>query len=328
MRISSIPELRTQLFSMLKGASHSAIVTHKDPDGDGFAAALALQRILILFNYNVPIILNEPAPAVYDYLQGSRSSFVWNNELAYDLLIFLDCHEQKRIGACGALVEKAKQIITIDHHDQYNPIPESWNYLDPQEVSVGIIIYEMFKDGLKTFPPLERQYIIDCIYTTILNDTDNFTNANSKPKAYEVSQELISLGLKPWEIYAAFFQNKPYTETRFLGEVLSTVEVYFEEKVLFMHSTLDMLAHNNLNQDATSKLTRWVKGVRNNQVIVYFREIAHGRYRLSLRSETVNVLKIAQKHDGGGHLKAAGCELLGSLEEVKSIIIEDLKEQI
>jgi nanoRNase/pAp phosphatase (c-di-AMP/oligoRNAs hydrolase) len=37
---------------------------------------------------------------------------------------------------------------------------------------------------------------------------------------------------------------------------------------------------------------------------------------------------IAVKYGGGGHEKASGCEMKGSLEELKITLLEDIREQL
>ncbi len=50
---------------------------------------------------------------------------------------------------------------------------------------------------------------------------------------------------------------------------------------------------------------------------VFLKELGDGRVKVSLRSNgDVNVARVAHAIGGGGHEKAAGAEVPGSLEEV------------
>ena len=50
-------------------------------------------------------------------------------------------------------------------------------------------------------------------------------------------------------------------------------------------------------------------------------------FKLSVRStETIDASKFCQKFGGGGHIRAAGCELTGTLEQVKKIVAENAAE--
>jgi bifunctional oligoribonuclease and PAP phosphatase NrnA len=313
-----------QLLEKIASAKNIGILTHKDPDGDGLAAAIALQSYLLWKNYKSEIILEEPAPQIYRYLKADELTRVWNSDLTFDFLIILDCHEPSRLGVCSELLKDARIVFVADHHEKRDTIPHATNWIDSHAVSVGIMIHHCIYTEMLIAPPDVKKFYANAIYTSILNDTDNFVNSNTDITAYQTVVELMPLGLKPNEVANEFLFNKPALELKFIGEVLSTIEIHESGKVLFLDSTLDMLQRNGLDQSATTKLTRWVKGVAGVEVVVYFREIESKLYRLSLRSVHTPVNKIAELYGGGGHKVAAGCAIDGTLAEVKQIILNHL----
>ena len=65
---------------------------------------------------------------------------------------------------------------------------------------------------------------------------------------------------------------------------------------------------------------RSIKGVR---LALLFRQLANGRIKVSFRSKgSVNVAELAQQFGGGGHQKASGASLEGSLHEVQVRVLE------
>jgi phosphoesterase RecJ-like protein len=51
--------------------------------------------------------------------------------------------------------------------------------------------------------------------------------------------------------------------------------------------------------------------------------------RVNLRSKTcVNVSEIAAQFGGGGHIRAAGCTVNGSLADAKAMIINAVKDKL
>ncbi|NQT65204.1 MAG: DHH family phosphoesterase, partial [FCB group bacterium] len=192
----------------------------------------------------------------------------------------------------------------------------------------GAIIYKMFKKEIDDFNEKSTNYIAQAIYTTILNDTDNFLNQNVDEETFSICSELMKYKIDPGRITELFLLNKPANEIRFVGEVLSTIETYNNDQILFMHSTVDMLMRNKVGHEGNSKLTRWVKGTHSVKVTVLFNQVVKNRFRISLRSNYINVNKIAVKYGGGGHEKASGCEMKGSLEELKNTLLVDIREQL
>lgn len=328
MIIKSLLNLKNELLNSISKEKSIGIVTHQNPDGDGLPACIALKILLETSGYQSTFVLEEPAPETFSFIQASDYTRLVSDDMQFDVLLLVDCHEQKRIGKCGFLVEKAKKVITIDHHPPGDLIKNAKSYFDVEIVCAGAIIYNLFSDVMKQIEANKQNYLASLFYITILNDTDHFMNANVDAFTYTFCSELMQYGLKPGEITQEFLFKKKPLEMRFIGEVLATIDMCYNEKVLFMHSTIEMLERNNLTDAATSKLTRWVKGVENVKVVVYFREMEQNKYRLSLRSNFINVNKIAVKYNGGGHVKASGCEMYGALEEIKINILQDIQEQM
>jgi phosphoesterase RecJ-like protein len=328
MILQTISDLKNALIIHAGRAKSIGIVTHQNPDGDGLPACIALKIIFKELGYESAIVLEEQAPNTYDFLQAKSYTITMKDEYQFDFLILLDCHEKKRIGNCSVLVDRANNVITIDHHPPIETIQKASCFFDVDIVCAGAIIYKLFSDEMKMFTPDKQNYLANAFYTTVLNDTDNFMNANVDEYTFQFCSELMKYSLNPGIITQEFLFKKKPNEMRFIGEVLATIDLKLNQRVLFMHSTKEMLDRNALTDDATTKLTRWVKGVENVLVVVYFRETETGSYRLSLRSNFINVNIIAAKYNGGGHIKAAGCEIIGSLQNVKNEILKDIQEQM
>ncbi len=326
MKILKLNSLKTELLTAIKEYSPIAILTHSNPDGDGFCAALALQEIISHYGKKADVLLEKSPAEKYDFLDAQNRTKIFFNHLYYELIIILDAHSENRIGECAEILPTAQKIISIDHHLEQDPISNAITYIDVNAVSIGAIIFELFKEELPDI--LNNHYIANAIYTTILNDTDNFINSNVDAKTFEICSKLMEYGVQPGEIVQNFLLNKPPQQMKFIGEVLSTIKTYENDKILFMKITLNMLEQNALKADSTDKIMRWIKGTKNVDVSICFQEIRKDRYRLSLRSSRVDVNKVAVLFGGGGHKKASGCEMKGTLSEVQKTILNELKKQL
>ncbi len=328
MIINSYREIAKKIWHSFKESDKVGIITHHNPDGDGLAASLALKKLAESYGYSVDIILEESALKSLEFLSASQKTLVVSENMIYDTIILLDCHEQSRVGKCSLLIDKATLVFAVDHHEMKDVIPESITYIDASKVSVGAIIYDMFEDKIKELDGDNLKYIVDAIYTTILNDTDIFLNANTNTETFELCRDLSELGLISGDVIQRFTMSKTASEMKFVGDVLSTLKSFNKGKIIFAHSTLEMLAKNNLGNEATSKMTKWLKYIDGYVAIAYFNEIGENRFRVSLRSNEINVNKIAVEFGGGGHIKASGCEIDGNLEQVQSKILERFREQL
>ncbi len=326
-------ELRSVILSAIREYESICLLTHKNPDGDGLSTCLVLREIFSSYQKEVDIVLETKAPDSLDFLAAKERTVIYHEKQSYPLIIIVDCHSRSRLGKCAPLLDKAELVIAVDHHennDNGSPSEREADliYNDPETVSAGAIIFQAFKKEIDSFPAEKQKEAAAALYVTIINDTNNFTNKNTDSSVFQICAELCRMDIEPDEITKTFLFSKPADYFRFIGQTLATIETAEQGKVLFFHSTGKMLSENNLQADATSKVTSWLKRPQGVEVIVYFREIAADRYRLSLRSETIDVNNIAHKYKGGGHLNAAGCEIRGKLAEIQSSVLLDIKQQL
>lgn len=314
------------------GMAHDVIITtHVNPDGDGFCAALAMNRLLKLQGKKSHIVIDPQTDLQrFSFLMHDSQITVYDqNDPPCDMLLILDCNSYDRIGERSGLIPKAKQTVLLDHHVLENsPIHADLSYIDISYVSVGAMIFRLFQDEITCLPESDRIHVCNCIYTTILNDSNNFTNGNTDAETFRISSELQQLGIKAHLLYQQYFLNHSAEEMRYVGQTLATIKLYLNRKVLIMHSTVDMGKDNNLDPDSVMNITRWVQGIAGISALVYLREEAPLRFKASLRSQYVDVNRIAVKYGGGGHRSASGCTMQGSLEEVSSVLLADLSSAL
>jgi phosphoesterase RecJ-like protein len=65
------------------------------------------------------------------------------------------------------------------------------------------------------------------------------------------------------------------------------------------------------------------------EVAIQFYEQKPNSYKISFRSRGhVNVATIAECFAGGGHVNAAGCEIVGEFEEVQTVIYQAVEQAL
>jgi phosphoesterase RecJ-like protein len=111
--------------------------------------------------------------------------------------------------------------------------------------------------------------------------------------------------------------------------VTDLMEYYLDNKVTMICITNKIL--NELGVDANdldgcASIPLQVEGV---EVGITIKEREDGAFKVSMRSaDDVNVSAICQKLGGGGHVKAAGCLVTGTLEEVKEKLVETVRQSL
>lgn len=306
------------------------IVTHNNPDGDGLAVSLGLKRLFSAQGITLDIVLQGGSLERLAYLDVQNQTIKLTPDLKYENIIVIDCHDYSRIGKAEALVRKADRVLIIDHHIKEEVIENADYYIDTDASCVGVIAYNLLKKDLPKVNKATQKYFAEAIYTSIINDTNNFLNDNVRADDFNISAELLKYGLIPSVIAVKLLHEKEVSEFKMIAETLSTLKLYEDGKILIFHTTKESLDRHNLNDEATAKMTQWVKGAIGVDIILYYREASKNEYKFSIRTDipNYNVQQVAKAFGGGGHEKASGFTVKGNITEIVSKVIEEIKSKI
>lgn len=319
-------DITIELFALVNKAKSIALTTHMNSDGDGMVACFALQEILKQKGFASTIITDGEDLQRYGFLMQDPHILPFNEDLRFDLCIVLDCNSYDRLGKREALVRGASKVAVLDHHViEHNPISAELTLIDYSFASVGALLWHSLASAIQTLSPELRRYVADCVYVTILNDSNNFSNANTNAAMFDLAADLAREGVQPQQLHMFYLQNHSPVEMQYVGRSLATIRLHEGDKYLFLHSDYALAEELGINPSDYMSVTRWVQGISGLQAIAYFREDEPGHWKISLRSLELNVQEVAALHGGGGHRKASGLSLQGTLEEVQQIILRDIK---
>lgn len=100
-----------------------------------------------------------------------------------------------------------------------------------------------------------------------------------------------------------------------------------EERCAIIYLTREQIEQtgaDGTDLEGITAIPRMIEGV---QVGVTMRQQPGGSYKVSVRTITgVNASDICARLGGGGHAQAAGCEILGSLENAKSALLAEVEK--
>ena len=93
--------------------------------------------------------------------------------------------------------------------------------------------------------------------------------------------------------------------------------------------TIDMLERNEISFNDSDGVTSYTRDIDGVEVGLLFKEKAPGEVKVSFRSKNyVDVSAVAQVFGGGGHVRASGCTIKDSIENVKKIVINEVLKHI
>lgn len=301
-----------------------ALISHIMPDGDTIGSALALAMHLKASGKEVALFCEHTVPPAYCFLSMSeafRQPGSWDAEREhYPLVIAVDCSDLTRLGACLPVCEKAECTVNIDHHISNEHFAEI-NLVDDTAAAVGEMIFSLIRaaNGTITRPMAEA------LYAAISLDTGNFSYSNTTSTSHRIAAELLDCGIDVYAINNILFRTHTIGRTRLLTLVLATLEMYRDNTIAAMTVTDEMIEQSGADESETEGMINFAREINTVEVGLLFRVRTGGKVKVSFRSkERIDVSMLAQAFGGGGHTRAAGCTIEGTLEETKKQVFDRL----
>lgn len=298
------------------------IGNHVNPEGDAIGSVLALGLVLKGLGKRVQVLSQDPTPEVFSFLPGAEEiRHQAPKNVPFDVAFALDCGDKTRLGEEFGQVKEIGKIINIDHHVSNRHFGDI-NLVDPAASSTAEIIFDL----LRHIPVKLTPGVAENIYTAILTDTGSFHYSNTSPKTFSVARSCLLAGVNPWKVAEKVYESQPLPRLRLLPLVLATLEVDGDGRIPYVIVTQKSMEEAGASVALTEDFINFPRSLKGSEVALLFREISAEKYRVSMRSRgNVDVARIAEEFQGGGHPQAAGCTVEGSLSEVKGKVLERVK---
>ncbi|MGH7534783.1 MAG: DHH family phosphoesterase, partial [Gemmatimonadales bacterium] len=265
-----------------------------------------------------------PTPSRFAFLFGDLPGIDRTGEAVReirraDMIIVLDISDLGRLGMLhDAVRDRGVPVGCIDHHVSTGVLPPGPRFLDPAAAATGELVFELAAaNGWTMTEDAARG-----LYVALLTDTGGFRFSNTRPRTLRIAAELLETGVDPEEIYLEVYARAPEGRPRLFAEALQTLVVEPERGLAWVTvppGAIERLGVSSDDLDGVVEFPRSIEGVR---MALLFREMSQGRIKVSLRSVgNVDVAAFAKGFGGGGHTKAAGLALTGSLAEVQAAVL-------
>lgn len=298
---------------LIRSFDNVLILVHHFPDGDtlgcGYALCMALQKL----GKNARVECCDKIPDHYDYIISS----VEKQDFEYEHIVAVDVADVKLLGSLdGKYGDKVE--LCIDHHASNTVFAEN-TYVDSSAAAACEIIYEII---LALGVEIDAE-IAAALYTGVATDTGCFKFSNTTPRTHIIAAELMKTGINYGEINRIMFDTK--SKSRFSVERMALENMIFthNDKIALMTISQEMIRESKADDgdlDGITSLPRTIEGVI---VGITLRERKDGKYKISVRSHApVSASKLCAKFGGGGHDRAAGCEIANTLENARKMMID------
>ncbi len=317
MTRNSLEEISTEI----KKARSVILTGHVSADGDSIGSMLALGQMLQQLQKKVYMVSAEEIPFKYRFLPKANQVLVGKlPENKCDLLVVLDCASPGRLDPAVQPITAATLVVNIDHHAD-NTLFGNMNYVDSEAAAVGEIVHKLGKQlSVVTTPSIAA-----CLYVAISADTGSFKYQNTRPETLRIAAELMESGLELGQVSARLYEEKTLSSLRLLQAALGTLQIIHPEgngAIAWMSITMEMEAECKSQPGDVEELINYTRGIAGVEIGILFREMPHGMIKVGFRSKYfANVNEIAAIFGGGGHRRAAGCSVLGTMDAVVSQVL-------
>lgn len=305
-------ELETAV-DQLKSFDDVLILLHHFPDGDTIGCGFALCRTLQSIGKRARVECCDEISSKYGYI----TSIIENQQFEPKHIVSVDVADAKLLGSlCDVYGERVE--LCIDHHASNLDYAKE-TYVDANSAAACEIIYEII---LKLGVEIDEK-IAAALYTGIATDTGCFKFTNTTAKTHIIAAELIKKGINYGEINRIMFDTKSKSRVMVEQMALNSMEFAHFDRIATIVISQDMLKKSNAEDfelEGITSLPRQIEGVI---VGITLRERKDGKYKISVRShEPVSASKLCSYFGGGGHERAAGCEIDDTLENAKKMLVE------
>lgn len=307
----------------LENVKKVAIAGHVRPDGD------CVGSVMGVYNY---IVDNYPNMEVHAYMEGysDRLKYVAGLEnvedkvadFDFDLFIIVDTADKERIGVARELLDKDIKTLVIDHHISNTKYGDD-NIVVSDASSACEVIYELMEDDKIS------KNTAEALYTGMVHDSGVFKYQSTSKKTMNIAGNLIEKGIEITDIIDEGFYARSYVQNQVLGKALMESILLFDGKCIVSKVSKREMEFFGITHNDMGGIVEQLRLTTGVEIAIFIYQTDTYEYKVSLRSKKyVDCNEIAGYFGGGGHVRAAGCVLNGSVYDVINNLTREIEKQI
>lgn len=310
-----------QMAERLLDADNILVLCHKNPDGDTVGSGAALYHALRALDKTAAVLCSDPIPPTFGY----TNIHLYDGSFQPEAVVATDVASLQLFGEKNNVPELARHVdFCIDHHSGNGGYAD-FTLLDATAAATAELVTRVIEAMHVSITPL----MADCLYTGLATDTGCFKFSNTTAYTHLVAARLIEAGARIAELNTILFDTVP--RERMLAErmAIDNLEYHLNGQCALIYLTRDEIAESRVEPSDLEDLTGMPIRIAGVKVGVTLRQQPSGSYRISIRTVAgVDACAIARRLGGGGHNRAAGCELEGNLENTKSAVLAEVESEL
>ena len=311
---------------VLRAAARPTLFCHRSPDGDTVGAALGLARALRHLGQEPAVVCSDPLPPSLHFLPGS-DTIAAAVPADPDLLVTVDISDPGLLGGLRDDLERlrpGRTLLNIDHHasdTEYGDV----NLVDTTAASTAEIVYDL----MAVLPaPIDRDTAV-LLLTGIINDTHSFQNANSTPRALTTAAALVAAGADAAVVsYNLLLRRRPQAALLW-GRTLATLQLDDAGRVASAVATRELVDECGAEISDLDGVVEFLRSIDGVDLAFLLKGMPDGHFKASVRTTArVDAVELTAAFGGGGHRRAAGCDLPGPTEAARAALLARYHELV
>lgn len=308
----------------LREAKTVAIAGHVRPDGDCVGSCLGL--FLYIREYfpqiEVAVYLEEFSES-FRFLQGADEVLHdCEGDKNYDLFFALDCGDIQRLGVAKAYFGSAKKTICIDHHISNMGFAQI-NYIEPEASSASELVCTLLEENKIT------KGMAEALYMGMVHDTGVFQYSCTSSRTMRLAGMLMDKGIDFSKIVDDTYYVKTYVQNQILGRALLESILMLDNRIIFSAIRQKDMRFYGVTAKDLDGIVQQLRNTKGVEAAIFLYETGPQEFKVSMRSNgKIDVSRIACYFGGGGHVRAAGCSMQGTVYDVVNNLVEHMYKQL
>ena len=216
----------------------------------------------------------------------------------------------------------ARKTVCLDHHVSNDQFCDE-NYVFGGMSSACEVLY-----GFLNHDRMDRA-VAECLYTGIVTDTGVFKYESANAQTMRVVADLMEFGIHTGFIIDEAFFAKNFNESRILGYALMKSRLDAGGRIICSTISREEMEQFQVTSADLGAIVSQLRLVRGVQCAIFLYETGEGQIKASFRSEApVDVNELAGVFGGGGHVRAAGCTVIGELQTCLEAMLAEARRRI
>ncbi len=309
------------IFNAIEQSEHVMLVLHQKPDGDTAGSSLGMSHYLDSIGKPHTVFCIDPLPESLQFLPGhekvSSDAYHWSPDVAqFDLVMVFDGGDLGYVGVQNYITTlraatHSFKIINIDHH------ATNTNYGDINlVVRNGSSTCEIVSGLLQWRGALNKKSS-ECLLTGLITDTGHFMNLATTGSSVDAASDLLKRGVNLPDLSKRTMNNRSLATLRMWGKALERLQQTPYGLVYTVLTQDDLAAAEADGSEGMSNFLNSLDQETEARVILVLTQKDPHTIKGSFRTTRpeIDVSKLAQAFGGGGHKKAAGFAISGTLVE-------------